>query len=197
VRIKFEDTEERKGFAFVTFDAEEHQTAAVTENATIQLKGRESVVQPTSPARPGGFRPQFRRLGRVRARIPRYEPAAARPPPPRVSVVDAAVRLMEEEEDRPSSFLAQTMHPIAEHQLLTNGVYTKGLRHKPVNQEHRNSSSLFTSCFRPFGRPDCSAVFGSGKVRYQFDRKRPQLRLCAGDIEWQHGPRPDGSCVES
>jgi RNA recognition motif-containing protein len=45
VRIVHEDSEERKGFAYVQFDSEEHQTAAQTENKVIRLKGEESQVQ--------------------------------------------------------------------------------------------------------------------------------------------------------
>jgi RNA recognition motif-containing protein len=81
VRLKFFDTEERPGFAFVTFDTEEHQTAAVRENKTIVIGGKESSVRFARP-------PQRRRFPR---RPPPAQPqraARAPPPPPRAEPAD-------------------------------------------------------------------------------------------------------------
>lgn len=45
IRIFLEDSDDRRGFAFIKFDTEEHQTAAHRENRAFQLKGSESRVQ--------------------------------------------------------------------------------------------------------------------------------------------------------
>jgi multiple RNA-binding domain-containing protein 1 len=92
VRIKAEDSSDRKGFAFVTFDTEENQTAAVTENKTIFIRGAESVVRFSRPQQRLGA--GFRRGGRTRggagwrppvraSRVPTPTTQAERPPAPR------------------------------------------------------------------------------------------------------------------
>jgi RNA recognition motif-containing protein len=92
VRLKFFDSEDRFGFAFVIFDTEENQEAAVRENKTILLKGRESIVRfARPPARGGGASGGFRRRwpGPPR-RAARADPPAARAPPAAAPEPEAA-----------------------------------------------------------------------------------------------------------
>jgi RNA recognition motif-containing protein len=78
VRIKFVDNGDRKGFGFITFDTEEHQTAAVEENKEIELKGGTSTIRFARPPRRGSGGRRYRGFRR-NERPTRAEPAG-RPP---------------------------------------------------------------------------------------------------------------------
>jgi nucleolin len=88
VRIIKKNTAEQKGFAFVTFDTEEHQSSAVRENKTILIKGEESRVAFALPRRnKGGFRrrgpPQGANRPRRAPRTPRGGSVTGGSPQPR------------------------------------------------------------------------------------------------------------------
>jgi RNA recognition motif-containing protein len=60
--IRTASTEAGRGFAFVQFDTEEHQSAAVRDNRTIPLHGGDSVVRFARPQARGSFRGGPRRF---------------------------------------------------------------------------------------------------------------------------------------
>jgi RNA recognition motif-containing protein len=93
VRIVYFDNAERgKGFAFVKFATEEDQTAAVTQNKTVQLNGQETIVRFARPqnARRFGFRRGPKPQGpKPQGRAPRA-PRVPRTPAPASPAATAA-----------------------------------------------------------------------------------------------------------
>jgi RNA recognition motif-containing protein len=79
--VYFDNADRGKGFAFVKFASEDDQTAAVTDNRTIQLNGGETIVRFARP--PNQRRFAFRRGPRPPARAARAPPAEGGERPPR------------------------------------------------------------------------------------------------------------------
>jgi RNA recognition motif-containing protein len=90
IRIVRTNTKDTRGFAFIQFDTEEHQTAAHDENRSFQFRGSESRVQFARRPQGSGRRP-YRRRGPVRAaRAPQTEGAATAAPAAAAGATPAA-----------------------------------------------------------------------------------------------------------
>jgi RNA recognition motif-containing protein len=88
VKIVREDSDQRKGFAHVQFDSEEHQTAAQIENKVIRLTGAESQVESARRSLARGKKSE-RRMGPRRASGEGEGPAPGGSRPPRGGTRDA------------------------------------------------------------------------------------------------------------